>query len=373
MKYSTMERLGASPSLLGFGCMRFPTTPEGKIDRPRAQAMIDRAYESGVRYFDTAYPYHAGESEPFVGEALKKYDRKSLYIATKLPMWKIESAQQAKEVFEEQLAHLQTDYIDFYLFHALAQDRWDKMLEQELIPIFEQYQREGKIRHLGFSFHDSYEVFERIATYRQWDFCQLQLNYMDTDEQAGLRGYALCEQLNMPVVVMEPIKGGSLATLPEDIEAALKAMRPDMSVASWALRYVGSLPNVKVILSGMSTEEQVEDNLKTFADFESLSPAELRAVGDAVRTIRSRIKNGCTGCRYCMPCPFGVDIPRNFSVWNEYGMYGVKDRAKHRYADISVDARADQCRKCGKCEKECPQHLPIREHLDAVAKELGAL
>lgn len=373
MKYSTLERIGAQPSLLGFGCMRFPTTPEGKIDRVRAQAMIDRAYEKGVRYFDTAYPYHNGESEPFVGEALKKYDRKSLYIATKLPMWKIENVQQAKEVFEEQLAHLQTDYVDFYLFHALGKERWEKMLEQELIPVFEQYQREGKIRYLGFSFHDDYETFERIATYRQWDFCQLQLNYMDTDEQAGMRGYALCEQLNMPVVVMEPVKGGSLASLPQDIESALKAIQPEMSVASWALRYVASFPNVKVVLSGMSTEEQVEDNLKTFDTFEPLSPSELRAVGDTVRAIRARIKNGCTGCRYCMPCPFGIEIPRTFSIWNEYGMYDNKDRAQKRYTDMDGAVRPDQCRKCGKCEAVCPQHLPIREHLAAAAQELSAL
>lgn len=373
MKYSNMERIGAQPSLLGFGCMRFPTTPEGKIDRVRAQAMIDRAYESGVRYYDTAYPYHNGESEPFVGEALKKYDRESLYIATKLPMWKVESAEQAKEVFAEQLEHLQSDYVDFYLFHALNKNTWQKVLDFDLIPIFQQYQKEGKIRHLGFSFHDDYDTFERIATYCQWDFCQLQLNYMDTDEQAGMRGYALCEQLNMPVVVMEPIKGGSLASLPEDIEGALKAIRPDMSVASWALRYVASFPNVKVVLSGMSTEEQVEDNLKTFENFEPLSPAELRAVGDTVRAIRARIKNGCTGCRYCMPCPFGVDIPRTFAMWNEYGMYGNKARAKQRYNNMDEAIRPDQCRKCGKCEGLCPQHLPIREHLAAAAEEFAAL
>lgn len=373
MIYSNMEHLGATPSLLGFGCMRFPTTPEGKIDRPRTQHMFDIAYEGGVRYFDTAYPYHSGESEPVTGECLKKYDRKSIHIATKLPIWMVRDLPHALEIFEEQLAHLQTDYVDFYLFHALDAERWNKIKELNLIPAFEKLQREGKIRHLGFSFHDDYPVFEEIITHRAWDFCQLQINYMDIDSQQGLMGYALCEQLGVPVIVMEPVKGGSLANLPDDVAAPLRALRPEDSITAWALRYVAALPNVKVILSGMSQEDHVRDNLHTFNDFHPLTPDEMRTLCNTVRAIRARVKNDCTGCRYCMPCPFGVDIPRNFALWNTHGMYANDAATRFDYANLKEEARADHCKKCGKCESACPQKIAIRADLDRVAQELGAL
>lgn len=371
MKYTVMENIGAKPSLLGFGCMRFPLK-DGQIDEARSQAMIDLAYEKGVRYYDTAYPYHDGKSEAFTGKALKKYDRESLYIATKLPLWLVESKADALRIFNEQLERLQTDYIDFYLFHAFNRTRFEEAKKLELIPLFEQLQREGKIKHLGFSFHDDYEAFEQIITYRKWDFCQLQLNYMDVDIQAGMKGYGLCEQLGVPIVVMEPVKGGNLAMLPDDLQQQLKAVRPDKSVASWAIRWCGSLPGIKVILSGMSDEAQVADNLGTMESFEPLAANELAVLGDVIRTIRSRVKNGCTGCRYCMPCPFGVDIPRNFAIWNEYGMYPNKERAQHKYAnELKEDARAANCRQCGKCEKECPQALHIREDLARVVQDLA--
>ena len=370
MEYRKMGNTGVSPSLLGFGCMRFPTR-NGKIDEAEAERMLDRAIGAGVTYLDTAYPYHNGDSEPFVGRVLKKYDRSSLYLATKLPMWKIKTLEDAKETFEEQLKRLDVDYVDFYLLHALDGKRWEQVQELKLLEYCEQLKKEGKIRWLGFSFHDDYEAFEKILTGYGWDFCQIQYNYVDTDIQAGDKGYELAEKLGIPMVIMEPVKGGSLAALPADITAPFRAYAPDASDASWALRWVASKPNVKVVLSGMSTMEQVEDNLKTFERFRPFNEEEARIAAQVAQTIKGRTKNGCTGCAYCMPCPFGIDIPRNFHIWNEYARFGNEARARQRYyVDTNPEARADQCRKCGKCETLCPQSLPIRADLERAAAEM---
>ena len=374
MEYRNLERLGVSTSLLGFGCMRFPLNEDGSICEPEAEKMLDTAIEAGVTYIDTAYPYHNGDSEPFLGRVLKKYNRKDFFLATKLPIWNVKTLEDAKRLFQEQLDRLQVDYIDFYLLHCLDKEKWQTVLDLGLIPYFEEMKRQGKIRFFGFSFHDDYEVFETIATYRSWDFCQIQYNYIDTDIQAGDNGYALTEKLGIPLVIMEPVKGGSLAQLPEDVTEPFKKARPDSSISSWALRWVASKPNVKVVLSGMSTMEQVEDNLHTFGNFEPLTQKESELVSQVAYAIKKPTKNGCTGCAYCMPCPFGVDIPKNFRIWNDLSMYGNKEKAKQAFFQkLDVSARADQCKKCGKCETVCPQSIAIRENLKAAAKELNAL
>lgn len=374
MEYRNLEHLGVSTSLLGFGCMRFPLNEDGSICEPEAEKMLDTAIEAGVTYIDTAYPYHNGDSEPFLGRVLKKYNRKDFFLATKLPIWNVKTLEDAKRLFQEQLDRLQVDYIDFYLLHCLDKEKWQTVLDLGLIPYFEEMKRQGKIRFFGFSFHDDYEVFETIATYRSWDFCQIQYNYIDTDIQAGDNGYALTEKLGIPLVIMEPVKGGSLAQLPEDVTEPFKKARPDSSISSWALRWVASKPNVKVVLSGMSTMEQVEDNLHTFGNFEPLTQKESELVSQVAYAIKKRTKNGCTGCAYCMPCPFGVDIPKNFRIWNDLSMYGNKEKAKQAFfQELDVSARADQCKKCGKCETVCPQSIAIRENLKAAAKELNAL
>lgn len=373
MEYREMKNIGVSPSMLGFGCMRFPQNSDGTIDEVEAERMMDKAIAEGVTYIDTAYPYHNGESEPFVGRVLKKYPRSSFFLATKMPVWKVNSKEDAKRVFEEQLARLQVEYVDFYLLHALDKDRWNKIVEIGLISLCEEWKAQGKIKYLGFSFHDEYAVFEEILSSRKWDFCQIQYNYMDRDIQAGDKGYALAEKLGIPMVVMEPIKGGSLAALPEELTDVLRKADPTASTASWALRWVGTHSNVKVILSGMSTYQQVLDNLETFSKFQPLSEEEGKMVEQIADRIKKRIRNGCTGCEYCMPCPFGIDIPRNFAVWNEYAMYEDKARAKQRYLFTEEKARADQCKKCGKCETVCPQALPIRKNLEEAAEELSAL
>lgn len=371
MEKRKLEKLGIETSLLGFGCMRFPTTSEGKIDEPKAEEMIDKAIAAGVNYIDTAYPYHDKQSEPFVGKVLKKYPRNSFYLATKLPVWLVETKTDIERIFEEQLERLQTDYIDFYLLHAMNKERFDKMKEIGCMDVLEAKRAEGKIKYIGFSFHDGYEVFEEAIGEREWDFCQIQLNYMDADEQAGLKGYELAASKGIPVVVMEPIKGGSLASFAEDITSEFKRLDADASVASFALRWVGSLPGIKVILSGMSTMEQVEDNLKTFGEFKPLSVEEKETIDKVVETLNSRIQNGCTGCRYCMPCPAGVDIPACFSAWNTYHMYQNYNAVSWKWEhDIGQEKQAKNCVKCGKCEAVCPQKISIRKDLEKVQKDL---
>ncbi|MGN1146988.1 MAG: aldo/keto reductase [Lachnospiraceae bacterium] len=371
MEKRKLEKLGITTSLLGFGCMRFPTTPEGKIDEEKAQAMLDEAIAAGVNYIDTAYPYHNGESEPFVGRALKKYDRKSFYLATKLPAWLVNSVEDAEKYFNEQLARMQTDYVDFYLLHAMDKASWEKMVSLGVVEYCEKLKAEGRIRYFGFSFHDSYEVFEEILNAREWDFCQIQLNYMDADEQAGMKGYRLTEEKGVPLIIMEPVKGGSLAVFADDITEKFKALDADASTASYALRWVGSLPNVKVILSGMSNMEQVKDNLHTFAAFKPLSEKERKTIDEVVMLLRSRVQNGCTGCRYCMPCPAGVDIPGNFSAWNTYHMYQNYNVVRWQWEnELGEKGQAKNCVKCGKCEASCPQKLSIRADLERVQADL---
>ena len=371
MEKRRFEKLGIDVSLLGFGCMRFPTDAEGKIDRPLAEKMLDKAIASGVNYIDTAYPYHGGESELFVGEALKKYDRDSFYLATKLPVWFVNTVEDVDKYFNEQLQKLQTDHFDFYLMHAMNKDSWKKQRDLGTVKRLEELKAEGKIRFLGFSFHDDYDTFEEIIRYRDWDFCQIQLNYMDIDEQAGMKGYKLAEELGIPLTIMEPIKGGSLAGFSDDIMAVFNEARPGKSAASFALRYVATLPNILTVLSGMSSMEQVEDNLDTFNNFVPMEEKEYKAIDKIKDIMNSRIQNGCTGCRYCMPCPFGVDIPGNFSVWNRYHMYQKYDVVKWQWEGIEKEGKqAVNCRECGKCEKACPQHLSIRDDLKRVTADL---
>ncbi len=375
MEYRRMEKLGIDTSLLGFGCMRFPTNADGSINEEEALAMIDRAYQAGVTYFDTAYPYHGGKSEGVTGKALSRYSRDSYYLATKLPVWMVETASDVERIFGEQLDRLQKEYVDFYLLHALGRERWKYVKEHGLMEACEKLRADGKIKYLGFSFHDNYEAFEEILTSYQWDFCQIQLNYMDRDTQATLKGVALAEKLGIPMVVMEPVKGGSLAKLPSDgIDELFKKTRPEASTSSWALRYAAGFDNVKVVLSGMSTMEQVEDNLSTFSDYEPLSDAERDIIDRVADLLRARVQNGCTGCRYCMPCPAGVDIPRCFSIWNQYHIYENVNEARWNWTK-TMDAaqKASNCIKCGKCEQVCPQHIAIREDLARLQAELDAV
>jgi predicted aldo/keto reductase-like oxidoreductase len=325
-----------------------------------------------VNYFDTAYPYHNGESELFVGEAMKKYDRHSFYLATKLPVWLVNNLEDVDRLFHEQLQKLQTDYIDFYLLHALDKGKWRQMDELGVVKQLEKYRSEGKIKRIGFSFHDDYTAFEEIIKAYPWDFCQIQFNYVDANDQAGMKGVQLANELNIPLVIMEPVKGGSLAAFSDDITDKIKsASGNDASPASFALRWVGSKPGVKVILSGMSTMEQLEDNLQTFSPFKPFTEEEESMASEIVQLINSRVQNGCTGCRYCMPCPAGVNIPGCFSAWNTYHMFQNFNVVKWKWeTEIGADHQASKCIQCGACETKCPQKLPIREDLKRVQADM---
>lgn len=363
------DKKGNELSVLGYGCMRFTRKGSG-IDLRKAEQEVMYAIRSGVNYFDTAYIYPG--SEAALGEILHKNNcRKDVYIATKLPHYMIKSIEGVEKTFQEELRRLQTDYIDYYLMHMLTDtDTWEKLKHMGILDWIAAKMESGAIRNIGFSYHGHTEMFQQLVDAYDWDFCQIQYNYMDREHQAGEKGYALAERLGVPMVIMEPIKGGSLAVLPEDIAAMYKNADPQASVSSWALRWVGTHPNVKVILSGMSTYDQVLDNLNTFENYKSLNVEEQKLVDQVAKTIKSRVKNGCTGCRYCMPCPFGIDIPKNFAIWNHEAMYGNPEAAKKKYErELSESARADQCRKCGACEKECPQAIAIRQDLVRVAED----
>lgn len=371
MEYREMKN-GYKPSLLGFGCMRFPLDANGKIDENEAEKMIDTAISQGVNYIDTAFPYHGGDSEPFIGRILKKYDRERYYLTTKMPLWNIKTLDEAKAMFEQQMQRLDVTYIDFYLLHALDSEKWDKAVALGIIEYCEQLKEEGRIHNFGFSFHDEYEVFEEILRYRDWDFCQIQYNYVDTYVQAGDAGYALAESLGIPMIIMEPIKGGSLAKLPSDLAAQLKDSDDTRSISSWALRFVASKPNVKVILSGMSTMEQVLDNLHTFDPYAALSKREQILIDQVATEIKARTKNGCTNCAYCMPCPFGVNIPGNFRLWNEHAKYGDDEAFIQKYSNLKAEEKAEHCQLCGKCETLCPQAISIRDDLKRVHDDVKA-
>jgi hypothetical protein len=371
MEFREIEKLKVSPSLLGLGCMRFPIKEDKSIDEDKAQQLVDAAIEGGINYLDTAYPYHEGKSEEFMGKALAKYERETYYLATKLPVWLIKETSQVREYFEEQCGKLRTKYIDFYLLHALNKERWEEVKRLNIIQELEKLKEEDRIKFIGFSFHDEYSVFEEIITYRDWDFCQIQLNYVDTNIQQGIKGYELTEKLDIPLIIMEPVKGGALAKLPEEMENIFKGVNPNQTIASWAFRYIASYNNVKVVLSGMSDLTQLQDNLTTFDAFEPLIEIEKEAIEKVTKIYRNRQMNDCTGCNYCMPCPFGVNIPGNFKIWNESSIYEDFEGGKKKYLNLEEEKRAVSCKECGACEPQCPQFISIINDLKKVSELFG--
>lgn len=371
MEKRKIAKLNVEPSLLGYGCMRFPLDKDGGIDEKEATRLLDRGMEGGITYIDTAYPYHNEKSEEFVGRYLEGKDRKSFYLATKLPIWKLESREDVLKYFEEQLSKLRTDYVDFYLLHALDKEKWEKVLKFNVIDECLKLKEEGRIKNLGFSFHDELDVFKEIVNYRDWDFLQLQLNYVDTNIQQGIEGYEIAKAKGIPVVIMEPVKGGQLAKLPAAMEDIFKRVNPNKSTASWAMRYLGSMDGIMTILSGMTEMSQVEDNLDTFNNFKALNEEEKRAIEEVTRIYRDRQQNRCTTCGYCMPCPFGVKIPVNFKIWNKAYIYEDLEAGKKDYLKLKEEERASNCQKCGACEPKCPQMIEIRKDLEKVAKEFA--
>lgn len=360
IKVNNIEK---SVSLLGFGCMRFPMN-DGEVDTIMSKKMIDYAIDNGVNYIDTAWPYHGGKSELIVRDIIKDYDRDSFYLANKLPLWECNNNEDIDRIFHKQLEKCGVDYFDFYLIHAVNKNFLKQTKELGVIKQLEEYKAQGKIKNIGFSFHDDLETFKQWVDFYDWDFCQIQLNYMDVDHQQGMEGYEILTKKNIPVIIMEPVKGGSLANFNEDIESMFKSRDKEASIASWAFRWVASLPNVRVILSGMSTLEQVEDNVKTLSNFVPLKEEEKQFIQTVKAKVLTLSKVECTSCNYCMPCPHGVDIPRNFRVFNGHSMYQNTKYVKWAYGEmIKNGVSADLCIECGECLPKCPQFIEIPTQL----------
>ncbi len=352
-------------SLLGMGCMRLPKVDPEKedIDYEKAQEIIDYAYANGVNYFDTAYGYHGGQSELFVGQALKKYPRESFFLASKMPIWCVKEKGDVERIFNEQLKKCQTEYFDFYLFHAQNAANFQKCQEFGVYEFLSQMKAEGKIRRLGFSFHDTPEVLRHICDTYPWDFAQIQLNYLDWEMQDAKTQYQILNDREIPVIVMEPVRGGVLASPCEAADILFREERPDKSVASWAIRFAASLPGVLTVLSGMSNMEQVRDNVDTMTRFEPLTDREREVIDEALEAYRKKDTVPCTGCRYCMDCPFGVDIPKMFSLYNHYVLDRDGEDYLEAYEAQPESERADQCQACGACMEKCPQHIRIPDQM----------
>lgn len=369
MKYSDFPSVGRPISKLGFGLMRLPKLGDSgdDIDYKEAERLVDEAYKAGVNYFDTAYVYHDCDSENFAGTVLSKYPRESYCLATKLPAWIMkEKNKSAEEIFEEQLKKCRTDYFDFYLFHSVKREMWDTY--EECYEQIAKKKEEGKIKRLGFSYHGDLEFFKELVDMHPWDFVQLQINYYDWENQNAKAFYEILEEKNIPCIVMEPVRGGSLHTLNPEARAVFDRLG-DASYASYALRFVAQLKNVLVVLSGMSNEEQVLDNLKTFNECKPLSPEEEIAVNEANILFRKNFAVPCTACRYCVTdCPAGVDIPACFKAYNEYNKTRNLGDLKKEYELIPESARAENCINCGGCMAHCPQGIKIPDKLKKLAE-----
>ena len=378
MQYRQMGKTGDSVSILGYGCMRFPHK-NGKIDTERTERQIIQAIENGVNYFDTAWIYHAGRSESILGDILAKGYRDKVLIATKLPLYRIHSIRDMNSILESQLRKLRTDHIDYYLLHALSDTGgWERLKVAGIREFAEQAKSEGKIRHFGFSFHGNKEDFKSIIDDYPWDFCQIQYNYIDEDFQAGREGLEYAAARGLGVVIMEPLRGGSLVgKMPKEISEIWDSAPVKRTPADWALRWLWNQPEVTVVLSGMNEEAHIEENTGLADEVRpgSLSERELTLYEEVRKQYYRLMRVGCTGCGYCMPCPAGVDIPFCFSYYNARHFFRTRN-ARWQYIAFAGglmggrSSYASQCKNCGKCEKVCPQQLPIRDKLREAAADM---
>jgi len=370
MQYRPFGKLEFQVSALGFGAMRLPIIDNEPthIDEPLAIDMIRTAIDNGVNYVDTAYPYHGGKSEVLVGKALKDGYREKVKLATKLPARMVRSLDDFDRFLNEQLSRLETDHIDFYLLHGLNMQRWPGLREMDIFKPAEKAMADGRISYLGFSFHDDLTAFKEIIDAYDWTFCQIQYNYMDTHYQAGTEGLRYAANKGIAVVIMEPIRGGQLAKRPPEKVSELWSKAPvKRSAAEWALQWVWNQPEVALALSGMSTMQQVEENLAS-ADRSGagrLTDEEITLIEKVTEAYRGLSPIPCTNCGYCMPCPNGVNIPGVFAIHNDAMIYEDVNRAKRLYQiRIPEDKQADKCISCGECLTLCPQEIPIPEWME---------
>jgi predicted aldo/keto reductase-like oxidoreductase len=379
MEYRKFGNTGLKISALGFGCMRLPLIGQDitRIDEKQATLMVHHAIDHGINYFDTAYPYHSdsfksgGSSEPFLAKALKNGFRKKVHLATKLPSWLIASRADMDLFLEQQLRRLETETIDFYLLHSLNRKTWNNLAANGVFGFLEQAVASGKIRYAGFSFHDELDLFREITDAYPWDFCQIMYNYFDEDFQAGREGLHYAARKGLATVVMEPLRGGALVDgLPEEARNLLHQAVPGRSTVDWAFRWLWKQPEVSVVLSGMSHMDQLLENLELAGGLSGIrwTAAEQEAIQQVNGILHRLQRVSCTSCGYCMPCPNGVDIPRNFMLSNDYHM--LNDRgARVRYFRLLGEAeRASNCIQCGECLDKCPQHIPIPDELEYLAE-----
>lgn len=381
MQKRRMGKTEEMVSVLGFGCMRLPLldpNDAASIDEEKSLELVRYAIDNGVNYIDTAYPYHgngmggAGKSEPFVAKLLKDGYREKVKLATKLPSWLINSPEDMDKYLDEQLNRLQTDHIDFYLVHSLNKTVWEKLKKLGIGEFLDKAIKDKRIRHAGFSFHDTHEYFNEIVDYYDWSFCQIQFNYLDEDFQAGLDGLNYAAAKDMGIVIMEPLRGGKLANdLPSEVHAAFESSGIKRSPAQWALRWVLNHPKVSVALSGMNTMQQIKENIEVSEQTppDSMTDEETDIINQAKHMLKSRIKINCTACKYCLPCPAGVNIPGCFTMYNSHHMFGKEENYIRMMPE---DQRASKCVECGQCEEHCPQSIAIREELKKVKELFGS-
>lgn len=379
MQYVPFGKTGKMVSRLGFGTMRLPTLQNEQgatvIDREEAIRMLRYAIDRGVNYVDTAYPYHQGESEVVTGLALKNGYREKVMLTSKLPQWLVEEPADMDKYLDEQLKKLNVACLDFYLLHALDLDAFHRLQSLNYKVFLKRAQADGRIRHVGFSFHDDKEAFREILTDYDWDMAQIQFNYLDDENQATLEGLLYAGQLGIPVAVMEPLRGGALANPPPEVEKLVRENNNGYSPVEWAFRYCGHYPEVATILSGMSTMQQVEDNLRIFEAVAShnLDEGDEAFVKRLKEAYLSRMKVGCTACGYCQPCPQGVLIPEIFERYNVAHMLSRQEAFARQYRKIIKKERDGvRCVACRQCEAICPQHLPIIKWLETIDQEVRA-
>ena len=364
-----MEKKITSP--LGFGCMRLPTLPDGKIDWEHGQKMVDYAYENGVNYFDTAWNYHNEESELFIGAALKKYPRESFWLASKMPVFKLENREMTATVFNRQLEKCQVEYFDNYLCHSMNRDSWQKAKDLKVVEYLTEQKKLGKIRNLGFSFHDSADQLEGILDYTDWDFVQLQLNYYDVATGDAQQLIDICNRRNLPIIVMEPIRGGFLSRcIPSAIEKIDEAYGENKASAL-ALSYVFNIPGVKVTLSGMSCIDHVVDNVNTAKEPIPMDEKAKETIAAVIADITAFQTVPCTKCAYCMPCPVGLDIPAIFAMYNDWKLFG--NRFGFRREMEKLEVKPGECVACGNCMNACPQRLEIPQLMQTIQTEYDGI
>jgi predicted aldo/keto reductase-like oxidoreductase len=375
MLYRTMDKTGDELSVLGFGCMRLPGGGI-EIDEERATRQIRYAIDRGVNYIDTAFPYHMGTCEPFLGRALADGYREKVKLATKMPPWVIDSFEVMDQVLNSQLERLKTEYIDYYLIHSLDRKIWEKMKGLGVLDLLDMAKEDKRIINTGFSFHGEIDIFKEIVDAYDWDICQIQYNFLDESNQAGTEGLEYAAAKGLGLIIMEPLRGGNLTRrIPQEVEAIWDQAEVKRTPAEWALRWVWNRPEVAVVLSGMNEEEHIDENLRIADEAypESLTEKELQLVSKVEETYRRLMKGGCTGCQYCMPCPEGVNIPGCLEMYNNKHMFGDERAAlvyMLRYSGVTgFPSYASLCNDCGQCEELCPQHLPIPDLLRDVAKE----